>query len=184
MLARTGAFLTSGILRWLAALLLGWSTVVAAQPDSSEPQLESAYLVNFMKYVEWPANNRSSATICLFGRDTLGFYLADHEGRPVAGRELRIRRVYNADDMTLCQLVYIPDVEEGRIGAVLRWVQNLPVLTVSNMEGFARLGGGIELVRSNGRVQFIVNTAALSRNGLTASSPMLRLALRVLNSDR
>jgi hypothetical protein len=184
MLAQTSALLNRGILRCLIGLFLAWSTVVAAQSDSSEAKLESAYLVNFAKYVEWPANNRSTTTICLFGRDTLGTYLSAHEGRQAGGRELRIRRIYNADDITTCQMVYIPDVEEARLGAVLRWIANAPILTVSNMEGFAQLGGGIELVRSNGRVQFIVNTSALSRNGLTASTPMLRLALRVIGTDR
>ena len=107
------------VLRWLTALLLGCTPLSFAQPNS-EPQLEAAYLVNFMKYVEWPANNRNTTTICLFGRDTLGHYLSSHEGRPIGGRELRIRRVNSPDEMANCQLVYIPDVEEARIGVVLR----------------------------------------------------------------
>lgn len=170
-------------LRWLAALLLASVSLAFAQPDS-EPQLESAYLVNFLKYVEWPASNRSTATICLFGRDTLGPFLSGHEGRVIGGKELRIRRVHSPDDMPNCQLVYIPDVEEARIGAVLRWIQGMPILAASNADGFARSGGGIELLRNGGRVQFIVNAETLSRHGLNPSSQMLRLANRVIGGDR
>ncbi|MFZ2971790.1 MAG: YfiR family protein [Ferribacterium limneticum] len=170
-------------LRWLAAVLLASVSLAFAQPDS-EPQLESAYLVNFLKYVEWPASNRSTATICLFGRDTLGPFLSGHEGRVIGGKELRIRRVQSPDDMPNCQLVYIPDVEEARIGAVLRWIQGMPILAASNADGFARSGGGIELLRNGGRVQFIVNAETLSRHGLNPSSQMLRLANRVIGSDR
>jgi hypothetical protein len=169
--------------RWLVALLLATASVAVAEPDS-EPQLEAAYLVNFMKYVEWPASNRSTATICLFGRDTLGPFLSSHEGRLIGGRELRIRRISSPDDMPNCQLVYIPDVEEARIGAVLRWTQGMPILAASNAEGFARSGGGIELLRSGGRVQFIVNADTLSRHGLTPSSQMMRLANRVIGGER
>lgn len=164
-------------------MLLAWTPLALGQPDS-EPRLEAAYLVNFMKYVDWPSNNRSHTTICLFGRDTLGSFLASYEGRSVGGKELRIRRANSPDDMANCQLVFIPDVEEGRIGAVLRWVHGQPILTVSDSEGFSRLGGGIELTRNSGRIQFIVNTDSLSRSGLTPSSQMLRLAQRVIGGDR
>jgi len=66
----------------------------------------------------------------------------------------------------------------------LRWVYGRPILTVSDTEGFTRLGGGIELARSGGRVQFVVNADALSRSGLTPSSQMLRLAQRVIGGER
>ena len=168
---------------WLAALLLVIASHGFAQPDS-EPQLEAAYLVNFIKYVEWPASNRNITTICLFGRDTLGPLLSIHEGRMIGGKELRIRRVGSPADMDSCQLVYIPDVEEARIGAVLRWTQGMPILTTSSADGFARAGGGIELFRSGGRVQFIVNAETLLRQGLTPSSQMMRLAYRVIGGER
>ncbi|NTV68773.1 MAG: YfiR family protein [Azonexaceae bacterium] len=170
-------------LRWLVIFLLTGITLAFAQPDS-EPQLESAYLVNFLKYVEWPASNRSTATICLFGRDTLGSFLSSHEGRVIGGKELRVRRVSSPDDMQHCQLLYIPDVDEARIGAVLRWIQGMPILAASNADGFARSGGGIELLRNGGRVQFIVNADTLSRHGLNPSSQMMRLANRVIGGER
>ncbi|MBK7647228.1 MAG: YfiR family protein [Betaproteobacteria bacterium] len=169
--------------RWLVLLLLSCVSTAFAFPES-EPQLEAAYLVNFMKYVDWPASNRTTTTICLFGRDTLGPFLAGYEGRSVGGKELRIRRANSPDDMSNCQLVYIPDIEEARIGVVLRWIQNMPILAASNTDGFARAGGGIELVRSTGRVQFIVNAESLTKNGLTPSSQMLRLAQKVIGAER
>ena len=167
---------------WLAALVLTGVSLAFAQPDS-ETQLESAYLINFLKYVEWPASNRSTSTICLFGRDTLGPFLSSHEGRLIGGRELRVRRVHTPDDMQNCQLVYIPDIEEARIGAVLRWIQGMPILPASNADGFARSGGGIELFRNGGRLQFIVNADTLSRHGLVPSSQMMRLASRVIGGE-
>lgn len=179
----TGTASRIRLLCWLAAVLFACGWPAFALPDS-EPQLEAAYLVNFLKYVEWPASQRSTTTICLFGRDTLGPFLNGHEGRLIGGKELRIRRVHSPDDMPNCQLVYIPDVEEARIGAILRWIQGMPILATSNTEGFARSGGGIELLRNGGRVQFVVNADTLSRHGLTPSSQMMRLANRVIGGER
>jgi hypothetical protein len=49
-------------------------------------------------------------------------------------------------------------------------------LTVSDVETFTREGGGIALIRAEGRLQFEVNVEALTRAGLRASPQMLRLA--------
>ncbi|MBL8430204.1 MAG: YfiR family protein [Dechloromonas sp.] len=173
----------SRALLWLTVVLLVGAPLSFAQPNT-EPQLEAAYLVNFLKYVDWPPSNRNTNTICLFGRDTLGPYLGSHEGRTIGGRELRVRRINSPDDVANCQVLYIPDVEEARIGAVLRWTLGSPILSASNSDGFARSGGGIELLRNGGRVQFIVNAETLSRHGLTPSSQMMRLANRIVGSER
>ena len=67
---------------------------------------------------------------------------------------------------------------------MLRWVENQPILTVSDAEGFTRDGGAIALVRSDGRLQFDVNADALARAGLKPSSQMMRLARQVIGSVR
>jgi hypothetical protein len=170
-------------LLWVATLWLGGPSPTHAGPNAAL-QLEAAYLINFLKYVEWPASQRITTSICLFGRDTLGPSLSSQNDRMIGGKELRIRRVSGPDDLGDCQLVYIPDVEEARIGAVLRWTLGLHILTVSNAGNFARSGGDIELVRKGGRMQFIVNAETLSQHGLTAGSQMMRLAAWVIGGER
>lgn len=167
------------LLGTLLGALLAWPAAVPLAEVNSEQQLKAAFLVNFLKYVQWPTAT-GPATICLAGRDTLGPYLASYEGRLVVGRELRVRRVAGADQVGDCQILFVPDTDEARFGAVLRWVEQQPVLTVSDTEVFIRHGGGIALVRVDGRLQFDVNTDALARAGLKPSSQIMRLA-RLVN---
>jgi len=150
---------------------------------TSESQLKAAYLVNFLKYVEWPTS-RSTVNICLFGRDSLGPYLANYEGRQIAGRELHIRKVSSPEQLADCQELFIPDTEEARISAVLRWVDKQAILTVSDSENFTREGGAIALIRNESRLQFDVNNDAIGRANLKASSQMLRLARQIIGSNR
>lgn len=164
-------------------LLLLTSLVGQAQQFGSEQQLKAAYLVNFLKYIEWPGPH-AKATICLFGRDALGAALAGYENRLVGGRELVLRRVSGPDQFADCQILYIPDSEEARFAAVLRWTEALPILTVSDAEYFARQGGGIALVRDETRLQFDVNLDTVNRAGLKPASQMLRLARRVIGGMR
>lgn len=164
-------------------LLLAVPATLGYAQVNSEQQLKAAYLVNFLKYIEWPVTG-SSTTICLFGRDQLGPFLTSYEGRLIAGKELRVRRVNGPDQTADCQLLFLPDTEEARFTAVLRWVENQPVLTVSDTEAFPHQGGGIALVRADGRLQFDVNTNTLSRAGLKPSSQMMRLARQVIGTAR
>ncbi|MDD2741685.1 MAG: YfiR family protein [Rhodocyclaceae bacterium] len=165
-------------------LLLAMPGAFSLAQVSSESQLKAAFLVNFMKYVEWPESRVTTANICLFGRNTLGGYLAAYEGRSVGGRELRVHRITGPDQVAQCQMVFIPDTEEARFGVILRWVDNLPVLTVSDAEVFTQQGGAISLVRSDGRLQFDINMDALNRHGLKPHSQMMRLAHQVTGKIR
>lgn len=166
----------------IAVLLLPLGKGSVAQLGS-EQQLKAAYLINFLKYVDWPEGHRNS-TICLFGRDTMGAYLANYEGRTIAGHELVLRRVASPEQMEGCQLVFVPENEEPRVAAVLRWLEGAPVLTVSDAEFFTRQGGAIALVRGESRLQFDINLNATSRAGLRPSSQMLRLARLVFGIQR
>lgn len=170
------------VLTLLSGALLFGSSGAGAQL-ASEQQLKAAFLVNFLKHVEWPEAHKG-ATICLFGRDTLGASLAAYEGRTVAGREVVVRRVLNPEQMTGCQIVFVPDIEDARFGAVLRWLDGQPVLTVGDAEHFARLGGGIAMVRGDSRLQFEVNLNTTTRAGLRPSSAMLRLARQLIGAPK
>ena len=164
------------------------TALVLAIPTSfgevtTEAQLKAAYLVNFLKYVEFPGS-RSTINLCLFGRDSLGPYLASYEGRQIGGRELHIRKVSSPEQLVDCQELFIPDTEEARVAAVLRWVDKQAILTVSDSETFTRDGGAIALIRIDGRLQFEINAEALNRANLKASSQMLRLARQVTGAVR
>jgi hypothetical protein len=177
-----------GKLAALARRLALAAALVLAAPASfgevtSEAQLKAAYLINFLKYVEFPGT-RTTVNLCLFGRDSLGPYLASYEGRQIGGRELHIRKVSSPEQLTDCQELFIPDTEEARFAAVLRWVDKQSILTVSDAETFTREGGAIALIRSEGRLQFDINADALNRANLKASSQMLRLARQVTGAAR
>lgn len=167
----------------LAGIVLLLASMAGQAQSSTEQQLKAAYLVNFLKYLEWP-DSAPKATICLFGRESLEITLAPYEGRIIAGREMMTRRVSRPDQLEDCQILYLPDIEEARFQAVIRWTENRPILTVSDAEFFARQGGGIALVHEDTRLRFDINLDALSRARLKPASQMLRLARHVIGGVR
>jgi hypothetical protein len=177
------AFASRLALRLAALLIFSLPGTTSYAQAISEAQLTAAYLVNFLKYIEWP-DTQGTVTICLFGRNDIAYHLAAYEGRSVAGRELHIRKVSTQEQLAGCQELYIPIAEEARIGAILRWTDKLPILTVSNADSFAHDGGGIGLNHSEERLKFDINHGTLIRNGLKPGSQLLRLARQVIGTPR
>ena len=165
----------------LAAIRGG--AVVAAPP--SEYNLKAAFLYNFTRYVEWPEKHLAAGSpirICILGRDPFGSAMATFEGRKSQGHDVRFRIIETVEQMADCHLVYVAESEERRVSAIIRAAAGRSILTVSDIDGFADAGGAIELVNEDDRVRFDINHGVLQREGLRASSDLLRLGRRVLGA--
>jgi hypothetical protein len=165
-------------------LLLGLSPSLSAQTTLTETQAKAAFILNFARYIEWPASAFASreapVVACVVGRDTLGPALSALEGRPVQGRPLKVRRGVVPDDTRGCHVVFIGEAEERRIVPVLRALAGQPILTVSDTEHFIDIGGAIGIVAGDDRLQFEVNRTAIDQAQLKASANLLKLARNLL----
>lgn len=163
----------------LLLLLLGGSVPLQAE-GLSEPQIKAGFVYNFAKYIEWPAEafaaKEAPFSMCLVGRDAFGAAFDSFEGKTVHGRAFVVRRIGGAgEDFRGCQILFVSDSEQRRAAALVRSSQ-AALLTVSDIDGFIDMGGGIGLLNAEDRVQFEVNLGALQRASLKASSQLLRLA--------
>jgi hypothetical protein len=175
------------ILGALGCALLG--TVPAAAADgSTDAQVKAAFVYNFAKFTEWPASAFTSpqapVRLCLSSIDeTQAKAFAGIEGKPVQGREVRIKRNPTPAEIGECHILYAGDEEPRRAQAALQAARNASVLTVSDSDGFADSGGVIGLVYADNRIQFDVNLGAAQRAGLKIASQVLKIA-RVVKDNK
>ena len=152
-------------------------------PAEREAYIKSSYLLNFVRYVEWPEEVFSSPktpfVIGILGRNGLG---SSPEkvilGQSIGGRSLVVRRFDTLDEASKCHMVFV-GARERRHRDLLESLGEQPVLTVGEAEDFLEEGGGIRLVRTDNRVGFEVNLDSANRLGLRVSSRMLEIASRV-----
>ena len=165
---------------WLAGPLVLWLT--AATSDSAlEYEVKSAMLANFAKFVEWPeaafANAQAPVVIAVVGRDPFGRLLDDGVREKTAGgRPITVRRWDRLPAKEPVHMVFLARSEGKRLTEVLEAAAGRAALTVSDIDGFARSGGMIELRLQDQRVGFEVNLPAAQRVGLRISSRLLKLA--------
>lgn len=168
----------------LCSLALASGGLLQAAPPT-EYQVKAAYLLNFARYVEWPAAKLAPGAplqFCVLGRDPFGGALSAFDGRQVQGHEARVRRIDDAERAGECHVLFVSESEERRVPGLLRGLAAQPVLTVSDIDGFAEAGGAIGLFNEDERVRFDINLTMLQRAGLKASAQLLRLGRNVIGA--
>lgn len=153
---------------------------IAQTVPLTESQAKAAFVLNFARFVEWPAAafaaRESPVTACVLGRDGVATALAALEGRAVQGRVLKARRVTSADELRDCHVAFLGETDERRLVPLLRGLAGRAVLTVGDAEHFIDVGGAIGLVPGEERLQFEINRRAIEQAQLKASANLLRLA--------
>lgn len=153
----------------------------AAQPTVAE--LKAAYIYNFTRYVEWPAEAEAAAgfELCLAGNaaEPLFEALDELDGKNVRSRRIRIRRVGADSELKGCAMMVIEEADREIAATILERLAGQPTLTVSSRDSFLDLGGMMNLVTESGKVRFDVNLGAARASNLVMTFQLLKLARTV-----
>jgi uncharacterized protein DUF4154 len=184
-----------GIRGGRAALLVACVLGLACLPATSgavaaratrEYDLKAAFLFNFARFVEWPADafatDTTPITIGILGDDPFGRSLDDIvSNEAVRNRRLIVRRYSSVDEVESCHILFISASQAGRLDQILGRLGKRSVLTVGDTNGFTSRAGmvGFEMARS--RLKLQINLSAVRAARLTISSQLLRQA-RIVES--
>jgi hypothetical protein len=194
----------------LGALLSGSAATFGSAPAAtpalaqsagtpSETQVEAAYLVNFLRYTEWPARSFDSPeapyVIAVVGDAAVADSVraVASAAASINGRAIEVRWIPGArgsrvapfdseqDRETLLQLrrshlVFFHASAGAVPSQALSDLWGQPVLTVSDVPEFTRAGGMLGLVRSSGHIVFEANPTAIRNARLMLSAKVLKLA--------
>lgn len=187
----------AGLNRLAAGFRLVLLTAIAAaltvrsafsQPVTDEYQVKAAYLLNFARFVEWPADvlpPSSPIVIGVIGDNPFGRGLEEGlRGKLANGHPIQIRHL-RWDDMGLssCQIVFISSSDESHLPQIFTFLAGASVLTVSDIDRFSLRGGIIEFRMVGNRVRFDINRRAAIAARISISSKLLSVA-RALHGER
>jgi hypothetical protein len=163
------------------AVALAWPAGLRAQSAKQrEYEIKAAYLYNFIRYIDWPADTLPPAggriTIGIVGDNPFGPAIDPLNGKQVKGCTLVVKQIIEAKDLEQCQIVFICASEKLRLPEIFGELKDSKALTVSEIDGFASHGGIINFVNDRNKVRFEINPDAARRTGLNVSSDLLKLA--------
>ncbi|HWQ68453.1 MAG TPA: YfiR family protein [Patescibacteria group bacterium] len=158
-----------------------------AELSPLEYQVKAAFLYQFSKFVEWPAQafRTSQYTICIGVVDggPMAGALQSIEGQESKGRRVVVKQFKTPENLEFCHILYISPALASRLAEILDQLNGTSTLTVSDISGFARRGGMINLITVDDKIQFEINVDAAERANLQISSHLLRLA-RIVSGKR
>jgi hypothetical protein len=171
-----------GLVLVITAWVLAGSTLRARAQSSFDREylIKAAFLYNFLRFVEWPAEvlpeGTGTITVCLVGEDPFGEALESIKGKTVKNKDLVIRRVQALQSLGACQLLFVSSSEKNRLPEIIGAVKGRAVLTVGELEGFTQRGGIVRFLIESNNVRFEINPDVAERMGLKISSRLLNLA--------
>ena len=149
----------------------------SASELSLEYQVKAAFLLNFARYADWPGNGEGPLTVCIAGEAPLQQEIAARlKGEAVKRRPVLARVVSREEEVTQCDLLFVPRDGERHAAALLNAVRSHPVLTVGETHEFLAQGGSIVFFLQDGKVRFRIDPVAVERSGVRVSSRLLALS--------
>ena len=173
----------------LTLALLGGSVSIQdarAQPMNryQEYKIKAGFLVNFAKFISLPEASftidNADFQVCVLGDSPFDTALSGIESKSVRNRKIILHTECNLQDARDCQLLFITSSEKDNLQAIYTALGDQPMLTISDIEGFAQSGGIIEFVTMGDQISFIINLAVARQKEMTVSSILLNLAFEVL----
>jgi hypothetical protein len=163
----------------------GWAAVkvppAAANVAAAQREylIKAAFVYDMLKATRWPQARSSQVVLCVLGRDPFGVAWRSIEGRPVGKRKLDVAPVQGGSDLAGCDALFVSTSERGRWPQIRSAVAARPILTLSEMTGFAQDGGMVALMAVDNRLRFDVNLKAVRRAGLSIDTDALEQANKV-----
>ena len=164
---------------------------VAADGGDRELQFEAAFLVNFVRYTDWPPGRLGPAgapyIVSVIGSegDATDIAAVAAAAGPIGGRRIEVRRVAPASlslrasassVLRASHVVFVREDSGVRCATVRRLLGAAPVLTVGDATGCAAAGGMLGLVRVQQHLAFEANPEEIRNAGLMVSAKVLKLA--------
>jgi hypothetical protein len=175
-------------------LVLVDSGFAASAKDHTPAEFKAAWVKSIVQYATWPnANKKTPILIGVLGQssravvEVLRTAIESDKGLHVDDRPLRLMDldplIGDSDSasvagfLRMCDLVFFSADRHNDWIRIQPIIEDMPIITISELDGFARLGGLIELLPDpvkNKRVM-VVNIDAMQRTGVSLSSKMLSL---------
>ena len=154
--------------------------------DVTEVTLKGAFLFNFARFTEWPADALqpdTTVSACVFGdRAVADAFAKTVKGKQLAGRAIAVTTIAANESIPPCHLLYLSGVAEARIAEIVSTLRDTPVLTVSDSDAFTKRGGIVQIFVESGKMKFRINSRSARRARLQLSSRLLALA-EVVDED-
>lgn len=151
---------------------------IPMMPPPADYKMQTLYIFNFTKYVEWPAGNKV-IKIGVVGNESAEQDLAKMAKAKSGGAsEISVINTKNESDLGSCQIIFIPSNNTQLADKLIERFSTQPILIVTEDEDLTKKGATISFKIVGGKLRFQLNEESVKSKGLKVSSALSTLAER------
>jgi hypothetical protein len=161
----------------LPVFLLNINDSVKGQ--TSNAKMESVFIYNFTKLVNWPASYRSGDfVIGVLGNSPILNELKNMARTKKAGSQnIVIKKFSSPASITKCHIIFVPHSQTGSLGAVASKVSNYSTLIVAESPGAINKGAAINFVVVGNKQKFEIRESNATKYGLNVGAQLKNLGI-------
>ena len=157
----------------LCGLVLGFSQTASAQ--KSVYKVQSLYLYNFAKYIQWDEIGDKYVIGIFANADAFDELEAVLKPRQVNGKQFEIIKLKEESEMANCHIVFIDDSHAARLRKASDLnLDNTLVVTASDQTSN---GSNISFVVVDNKMKFKIDLGSCEKKSLTVSNNLIALGV-------
>ena len=161
----------------IASLILSVNLVISGQNKVST--MQAMYIYNFLSHIQWPAGSLGNQFIIgVYGNsDTYNDLVYYTNGRKVGTKSIKVVKITNIQDISSCQVLFVPGSQFKNIQQINDLLANKPCLIISEKEGSTSLGSTMEFINQGSKLGFRINTAVAKKQNLLISNRLIEMGV-------
>jgi len=152
------------------------------QGEEANAKIKAIYIYNFTKYIEWPQDYKTGNFIVgVLGSNAslLGELNKMASAKTVGSQKFEIKNIASAAEATNCHIVYILNDKSTQLADVVGKVKGKSALIVTDKEGLASKGAGINFVIVENKQKIELNKSNIERYKLKVAEQLVSMAVPV-----
>lgn len=148
--------------------------------DGNEYNLKAMFILNFIKYVEWPQEIDNTFRIAIVGESEIKEALITMiKMKPsMEGKRIEIITLEEGE-VRPCQMIFIPSEESKELASIIKGYQGKGVLIITDENHHASKGAAINLINIDNKIRFEIYLNQAKLAGIKISSKLSELATNV-----
>ncbi len=152
-----------------------------SQTTGKAENIMAAYIFNFTKFMEWPNDTiQDHFYITILGESEMSSPLKQIAGKKtVDGRTIVVSEIASIDENNYSHILFITGQNHDSIHTIIKKIMKCKTLTVSNTDGYGEIGVAVNFISSGKRIKFEINKNSLDSAGISTTSQLLGLAVKI-----
>ena len=150
-------------------------SVNVAKNFSSLNSYHAVYVYELIKNTNWPIEKKNGAfVIGVFGKTSILKELnVLAKNNKVGARDIQIKQLSSLEDVSNCDMAYMPGVEEEDMERINSISKSNGVLIVTEGPSMSEKGGAVNFVSNKGKLEYEIDKSAAKEARLSFNSKIL-----------